>query len=107
MMKNRIQREVMKLNPAIHYRHIAFVLRGGAIQAVGLNITRHAEVAALLNLYPSDRYGTKVVSIRVRKDGSFANAKPCKKCEAYMRLWRIKKVTWTDSNGVFHTERYR
>jgi cytidine deaminase len=107
MMKNRIQREMKKLRPEIHYRHIAFVLRGGAIQAVGLNLTRHAEVAALLNLYPSDRYGTKVVSIRVRKDGSFAMAKPCKVCEAFMRLNGVKKVTWTDSNGVFHTERYR
>ena len=82
MMKNRIQREIQKLNPAVHYRHIAFVLRGGAIQAVGLNSQGMRKIAALLNLYPSDRYGTKVVSIRVRKDGSFAMAKPCKKCEA-------------------------
>lgn len=102
-----IQRQITKIPSDRNYRHIAFVIKGGCIKGVGLNLTRHAEVAALLSLYPSDRYGVKVVSIRVRKDGSFAMAKPCKDCEAFMRRHGVKKVVWSDSNGVFHTERYR
>lgn len=101
-----VKSKIVTLEAEKNYKHIAFVLRGGKILAVGLNHTRHAEVAALLALYASERSGVKVVSLRVRKDGSFAMAKPCKACEAWMRYWGVKKVTYTDSNGRFVTERY-
>lgn len=90
-----------------NYKHVAFVVKGGAIKSVGFNYTRHAEIAALLGLYPSERSGVKVVSLRIRKDGSLAMAKPCKACEAWMRHFGVKKVTYSDSNGNLVTERYR
>ena len=106
-MKMMIMRRMQRIPSDRNYRHIAFAIKGGAIVATGLNLTRHAEIAALLALYPNERKDVKIVSIRVRRDGSFAMAKPCKSCESFMRHWGVKKVVWTDSNGVFHTERYR
>jgi hypothetical protein len=103
----RVKRMSLAIGPDRHYKHVALVIKGGAIVAVGLNHTRHAEVAALLSIYPSERRGVKVISLRVRTDGSFAMSKPCPGCEKFMRIYGVKKVTWSDSNGVFHTERYR
>jgi formylmethanofuran dehydrogenase subunit E len=102
-----VKRLSLRLDPERNYRHVALVMKGGAIKSIGLNITRHAEVAALMGLFPDERYGVKIVSVRIRKDGSFAMAKPCKECEEFMRMYGVKKVVWSDSNGVFHTERYR
>jgi cytidine deaminase len=103
----RMHRLSLNIPLARHYKHVALVIKGGAIIAAGMNLTRHAEVAALLSLFPSDRSGVKVISVRIRKDGSFAMAKPCSACEKFMRESGVKKVTWSDSDGVFHTERYR
>lgn len=101
------KRRIVEIPADRNYKHVAFVIKGGAIKAVGLNFTRHAEVAALLTLFPSERIGVKIVSLRIRRDGSFAMAKPCKACEAYMRLSGVKKVTYSDASGKLVTERYR
>lgn len=81
------------------YRHIAIVTRGGNILAVGGNVTRHAEVAALSKLFPSERIGTTIFSARVRKDGSFAMGRPCRACMEFIKACGVKKVVWTDHEG--------
>lgn len=81
------------------YRHVALVLRGGCVLAVGTNAARHAEVAALSKLFPSERVGTTVISLRIRKDGSLAMARPCNGCMLFLRQSGVKKVEWSDSNG--------
>lgn len=90
-----------------NYRHVALVLRGGSILAIGNNVSRHAEVAALSKLYPSERVGTTVISMRIRKHGSFANGKPCANCMAFMLLCGVKKVIWSNSDGTMTKERLR
>lgn len=82
------------------HRHAAFVVSGGAIVAFKSNFNKvHAEVRALECLWPSMRKGTKVYSIRFRKDGTFGNAKPCPKCEEYLRQNGVKTVFYTNTEG--------
>jgi pyrimidine deaminase RibD-like protein len=88
-----------------NYRHVAVVFKGGSILAIGNNVSRHAEVAALSKLFPNKRIGTTVLSMRIRKHGSFANGKPCKNCMAFMLANGVKKVMWSDSNGNIIKER--
>jgi cytidine deaminase len=89
-------------NKARHpaHRHAVIVYRGGNIVAMGANHdTTHAEVAALNTLWPSERRGTKVVSLRMRRDGKLGMAKPCAKCEDFMRENGVKTVVYSDANG--------
>lgn len=86
------------------HKHAAIVVRGGAIVAVGVNHDLiHAEVNALAKLWPSEREGTKVFSIRLRRSGTLGMAKPCPECEAYMREAGVKAVVFTNSNGEWET----
>jgi deoxycytidylate deaminase len=89
-----------------HYRHGALVLKGGNIIARGYNKgVKHAEVAALEKLDPEARKGCTVISIRVTKGGKLAMAKPCCKCEAYMREHGVHAVEWSDEYENMHKER--
>lgn len=98
-----------KLAPKARHKwahHVAIVMRGGNIIATSTNYdSTHAEVAALNNLWPSERRGTKVYSIRVSRSGQFAMAKPCPNCERYMRESGVKTVYYTDPNGIMVMER--
>jgi cytidine deaminase len=97
--RTRIEREARKIPGTRNYRHVALVFRGGNLKAIACNFSRHAEVAALSKLFPSERKGTTVLSLRVRADGSLANAKPCKACAEYLRINGVKKVSWSTSEG--------
>ena len=82
------------------YKHAAIVVRGGAIVATGVNHDElHAEVVALKKLWPSERRGTKVYSLRLRRSDTLGMAKPCAECEAFMRENGVKLVFYTDREG--------
>jgi pyrimidine deaminase RibD-like protein len=82
------------------YKHAAVVIRGGSIISIGVNHDQvHAEVAALKKLWPSERRGTKIVTLRLRKSGGLGIAKPCPACEQYMRDNGVKAVTYSDVDG--------
>ena len=88
------------------YRHVAIITRGGCILAVGVNAyTTHAEVVALEQLAYDNRKGVTVISLRIRKDGSLAMAKPCPSCTRYMRECGVKKVMYSISDGTIVKER--
>jgi deoxycytidylate deaminase len=81
--------------------HGVVVYRGGSLLAVGYNRgSIHAEVQALSKLWPSERKGTKVISIRVGRNGKTTIAKPCPKCEAYLREQGVKLVVYSDEDGL-------
>lgn len=83
------------------HRHAALVIRGGAIVATGFNHGEtHAEVAALKKLWPSERRGTRVLSVRVRRSGSLGLARPCADCEQFMRENGVKAVEYSTSGGL-------
>lgn len=93
-----------KVREPRNYRHIAIVFQSGNVLAIATNESRHAEVAALSKVTdPMKRIGTTVLSVRVRKDGSLANGKPCENCEAFMRSCGVKKVYWSDGHGTFES----
>ncbi len=80
--------------------HASIVIRGGAIVSTGFNtMSTHAEVMALRDLWPSERKGTKLWSIRVTPGGRFANARPCPECLEKIREAGVKMVYYTDDNG--------
>jgi hypothetical protein len=89
-----------------HFKHSALVLKGGNIISSAYNKgVKHAEQYALEKLPPEARKGCTVISIRVTKGGKLAMAKPCKKCEAYMREHGVHAVEWSDEFEVMHKER--
>jgi deoxycytidylate deaminase len=108
--RSRVPAAAVRLLPkATHkcHKHAAVVYRGGAIVAMGYNHDEvHAEVSALNKLWPSERRGTRVVSIRMSKGGNLRLAKPCVDCEAYMRANGVKMVIYSDNNGNMVKERY-
>lgn len=86
--------------------HCAVVVRGSNVLAIANNRDEtHAEVAALNQLWPSERKGTKVYSMRISRTGRFAMAKPCPDCERYMRESGVKAVYYTDGSGTMNTMR--
>jgi pyrimidine deaminase RibD-like protein len=86
--------------------HYVIVMRGSNIIATATNRDQvHAEVAALNSLWPSERRGTKIYSIRMTKTGTFAIAKPCPECARYMKESGVKTVFYTDYNGKMVKER--
>src|SRR5512133_1397237 len=86
------------------HKHGVMIFRGGSIIATGANHDNiHAEVSALNSLWPSERRGTKVVSIRVTRSGKIGMAKPCVNCERYLRDNGVKTVYYSDNNGMMQT----
>lgn len=82
------------------YHHGVVCVSGGAIVAMGHNYNHiHAEVNALKKIWPSERKGIKVYSFRFSKGGKFAMAKPCSRCEAFLRENGVKTVYYTDGAG--------
>lgn len=88
------------------FKHVAFVVRGGSIIAQGVNHDWvHAEVQALNKLWPSERRGTKVYSMRFTRGGKLTNGKPCEACVRYMKESGVKTVLYSDSSGEMQMER--
>lgn len=81
-------------------RHASVVLRGGSLLSWGFNHNdRHSEMAALLKLWSSERKGTTVINLRIRKDGSFALAKPCGDCQYQMKDMEVRNVFYSTPEG--------
>jgi deoxycytidylate deaminase len=97
-------RNVTRLAPKLRERnqlHITIVTRGGAVVAVARNHgTVHAEYAALNKLWPSNRRGTRVYSLRIRKNGRLALAKPCPACQSLIRNSGVRAVYYSTNDGV-------
>jgi deoxycytidylate deaminase len=93
-------RRLVKRSTHKQHRHAVLVYRGGALVATGYNLgDHHAEQVALGKLWPDHRVGTRVVSIRMRKDGNLGMAKPCPKCEVMLREAGVKSVTYSNYDG--------
>lgn len=100
---DRSVRRAMKLAEKASHTfafHGVIVTKGGAVKAMGYNHHRiHAEINALKQLWPSERKGTRVLSIRVSRTGTLAMAKPCPACMEFMREHGIKQVWYSTSEG--------
>lgn len=103
-MNNLIQKIAKKSNHKT-YKHVSIITKGGAIQSVGYNRDLfHAEMVALGKIWPNKRAKTTVISIRVSRTG-FANARPCHNCMKTLIFNGVKKITYTDKDGNWVSER--
>jgi pyrimidine deaminase RibD-like protein len=83
------------------YFHVALVVRGGVTLAAGWNSGwTHAEEMALDRLEPKERKNAKLWSLRFTKSGKLASAKPCPKCDRYLRESGVKTVYYSTDLGT-------
>lgn len=76
--------------------HAAIVKRGGAIVAAGYNGgIIHAEMHALKKIWPSERVGTTIWSIRITRGGRLAMARPCDKCMEFIKESGVKAIVYS------------
>lgn len=84
----------------LQHKHAVVVEKGGAILSCGYNVGwNHAEKKALGKLWPDKRRGVTVWSLRVSNSGRFLMAKPCPRCEEYLRANGVKEVLYSTSDG--------
>ena len=81
-----------------NYKHVAIVMKNGNILATGFNKGPiHAEVNALEKIWPKNRKGTIVISLRFTNKG-LASSMPCYKCRVYMQLNKVSKYQYVEKN---------
>lgn len=77
------------------FKHATLVLKGGAVISFGTNLgKRHSEVVALSKIWPNKRKGCRIVNVRIRRDGSYGNSRPCNKCMKFLKENGIKTVSY-------------
>lgn len=87
------------------FRVGAVIFRGSKILGVGFNDMdkthpkamteerkRHAEFSAAMNAKRYDLKGARMYVVRLKKDGTMGNAKPCEHCAEQIMLAGIKSV---------------
>jgi hypothetical protein len=98
---HKLRREAAKSDHRA-FPHSTVVLRGGAPIAFGYNLgTRHSEEAAFDGIWPSERVGTTIINIRVKRGGGLGLAFPCEDCQRRLRLWQVRKVFFSNGEGGF------
>lgn len=63
----------------------------------------HAELGAILRTGDSKVNTTSVHTILVQRfhnNGALANAKPCKSCQLMLKDFGVKKIVYTDEDGM-------
>jgi deoxycytidylate deaminase len=97
----------------------AVIVKGGRVLSCGHNQIRyaaiprkhpeslHAEAAAILKSTKlrHDLAGSSIYVARYMPDGSAGLARPCEHCMALIRRAGIKKVIWSDNDGIRQTEK--
>lgn len=67
--------------------------------------TLHAEAAAILKIrHKTDLNGKSLLILRENKAGNMCNAKPCVDCLKLIRLYGIKKIYYSNEQGVIQRE---
>lgn len=89
----------LKSNHRQHHM-AAMLMRGGKVVEVFTNNDHiHAEHAVLNRSWRSGADNGTMVVVRVKADGTFGMAKPCKLCVARMVNAGVKKVVYTNTTG--------
>jgi deoxycytidylate deaminase len=100
-----VSRLASKSNHRVN-RHVAIIVRGGAVIATAYNHDHtHAEVAALNKLWPSERKGARVWSFRLTRSGNLAMAKPCANCHRYLQESGVRMVYYSNPQGDIISEK--
>lgn len=92
-MFERVARKVAKKSTHRRFTHAALVVKSGNILASGFNHdTRHAEVSAIRKVWPKNRKGSTVVSLRFTKTGNLGNSNPCNNCRKFLREQGVTSI---------------
>lgn len=59
----------------------------------------HAEVHACLGLDTSQLQGASIYVVRVKKDGTLGMAKPCIRCQEFLRAVGVKRAYYSTNDG--------
>lgn len=100
-------------NSKERHRHACVIVRGGSIQARGINTNRntpgfvddvealaiHAEVAALKSCHRTDGAVAYVARINVR--GEARQSRPCPRCMQALKDAGIKRVVYTINGSEY------
>ena len=88
------------------HRLISFLFKGGCIISIGFNFgVVHSETTAINHAWRSkdSLSGTTILVVRVRKDGTLGMSKPCDNCVAQLIDAGIRKVIYSNNDGMFQT----
>jgi deoxycytidylate deaminase len=77
------------------------------IQRNGLHMSRHAEEAVLAKYQKLKRRYKRVrlVVIRINALGELVESQPCSHCTELMKTMGIRKVTYSDNEGILRSEK--
>lgn len=97
--------------------HVTFALKKGKIIAIACNkqkthpitikynyvgqVNVHSELSAIIKLGRENCSELTFVNVRIKKDGTIGNSKPCPGCSDLLRQVGFKNLFFTDSNGKF------
>ena len=119
MDEEEIQRQLVKFarKSMMRFRLSSLVLVDGRVEAIGGNsivITHkiksmkyrsiHAEVSAIGKTLWSPSQKATLFVVRIRRDDSLGNARPCNKCMTYAKKHGIVKVIYSTNEGDFKEE---
>lgn len=106
MKHEKLLRKIASKSTHRTFHHASLVIRGGAIKAYGYNHgEKHAEIMALGKLWPNHRPGTTVINIRIRRNGTLGDAKPCFNCREFMFKMGVRRIIYSNRYGSFSSER--
>jgi deoxycytidylate deaminase len=108
-----------KFDPYLEYNLCAVIVRGGNVLSVGYNnqgwnplserykVQRHAcnihaEIDAVISKRNKvDFNGAKIYIVRLKRDATVGNAKPCQMCENVLIAYGIKKAIYSISTNEY------
>ena len=119
MFKNLIKKTaiISQVNE-LRYKHVAFILKNKRVVCIGYNkkkshpeINRHpykmhtssihAELDAVIKYGKIDCSDNIIVVIRLRRDGTLGNSKPCIGCQHVLKQVGFKAVYYSTREGIF------
>lgn len=102
----------------VHYKHGACLLRGGKVYAFGKNryfdkryeqranikFTVHAEIDTIMRFPKHELKNMDILIIRLKKDGSLGDSRPCNTCIDKMRRAGIRRAYYSNRDGGLSCE---
>jgi len=100
------------------FKHGAVLVKGGSIINTACNkdqynrfgnrfrehgcghATHHAELGAILGLDKKLTNGATIYVVRINREGSFRNSKPCPMCHEVLKFVGVKKAIYTTGENT-------
>ena len=116
-----IAKALCPLNMDARCSHIAFLIKDGVIQHIGLNnynkthpitlkfpyhagkVGLHAETSAVLKSGKENLNGYIMAVYRIDRNGILNSSKPCMGCQSLIKKCGIKTVYYSDANSNIKT----